>query len=158
MATRGLRAAAWPRVDYRRIVVPLAIDDESDAAVLLAAELAAEAHASITAVIVIEIPAELPLDAHMDDEEAAARSALERARAISARYGVRLRARVIRSRARGEAIVAEADALGADLIVVWAPRREQFGPHVPLFGKTVDYVLKHADCRVLLAAPPSNER
>jgi nucleotide-binding universal stress UspA family protein len=154
VATRALRAARPHRVEYRRIVVPLGLEDESDAGVSLAAELAAEARASITAVIVIEVPAELPLEAHMKDEEEAARTALEKARAISDRYGVRLRARVIRSRARGEAIVAEADALGADLIVVWAPRKERLSRHAPLFGKTVDYVLKHAACRVLVAAPP----
>jgi basic amino acid/polyamine antiporter, APA family len=154
VATRALRAARPHRVEYRRIVVPLGIEGESDAAVALAAELAAEAHASITAVVVLEIAAELPLEAHMKDEEEAAGIALEKARAISDRHGVRLRARVVRSRARGEAIVAEADALGADLIVVWAPRREGLGRRVPLFGKTVDYVLKHAACRVLVAAPP----
>jgi nucleotide-binding universal stress UspA family protein len=133
--------------------VPLPLDGDSDSAVALAAELAAEAHASITAVIVIEVPAELPFDSHMDDEEAAARVVLERTRAISDRHGVRLRARVIRARARGEAIVAEAEDLGADLIVVRAPRREQRGGHGSQFGKTVDYVLRHAACRVLLAAP-----
>jgi basic amino acid/polyamine antiporter, APA family len=122
--------------------------------VTLAAELAAESRASITAVIVIEVPAELPLAAHMKDEEAAARTALERARAISASYGVRMRAREIRSRARGEAIMAEAAAVGADLIVVSASRTGRLGRHAPLFGKTVDYVLRHASCRVLVAAPP----
>ena len=60
------------RVAYRRIVVPLALDDDSDVSISLAAELAAEARASITAVVVIEVPAELPLAAHMKDEEAAA--------------------------------------------------------------------------------------
>jgi len=154
VATRALRAARQYRVEYRTIVVPLALDGEADVAVALAAELAAEAHASITAVVVIEVPAELPLDAHMDDEETAARDALERARAISYRHGVSLRARVVRSRARGEAVVAEAGDLGADLIVVRAPPRERFGGHDLQFGKTVDYVLRHADCRVLLAAAP----
>lgn len=154
MATRALRLAHSHRIAYRRIVVPLALDDESDAGVLLAAELAAEARASITAVIVIEVPAELPLEAHMADEEAAARAVLERARAISAQYGVRLRARVMRSRARGEAIVSEADAAEADLIVVVAPRKKRLGRYASPFGKTVDYVLRHASCRVLVAAPP----
>jgi nucleotide-binding universal stress UspA family protein len=157
VATRPLRRARRHRVDYRRIVVPLVRDDEFDAAVALAAELAAEARASITAVVVIEITAELPLEAHMDDEEAAARTALERARAISGRHGVRLRARVVRARALGEAIVAEADAAEADLIVVCVRRTEQFVRSAPVFDKTVDFVLRHASCRVLVAAPPFGE-
>jgi nucleotide-binding universal stress UspA family protein len=85
----------------------------------------------------------------MHDEEALARRALEQANAIAGSRGVRLRSRVIRARARGEAIVAEADAAGADLIVVRATPR----PGTALFGRTVDYVLKHARCRVLVMRP-----
>jgi nucleotide-binding universal stress UspA family protein len=149
MAVRALRRAAARQVAYRRIVVPLGDDDESELGVALAAELAPEGGAAITAVVVIEVPPELPLDAHMHDEEALARRALEQANAIAASRGVRLRARVIRARARGEAIVAEAEAAQADLIVVRAGRR----PGTALFGKTVDYVLKHARCRVLVMRP-----
>ena len=146
---RALRASRAERVAYRRIVVPLGDDDESEVGVALAAELAPEAGAAITAVVVVEVPAELPLEAHMHDEEALARRALEKANAIAASRGVRLRSRVVRARARGEAIVAEAEAAGADLIVVRAPRH----PGTALFGRTVDYVLRHAGCRVLVMRP-----
>jgi nucleotide-binding universal stress UspA family protein len=149
MAVRALRTTRADRVDYRRIVVPLGDEDESELGVALAAELAPEAGAAITAIVVIEVPAELPLDAHMDDEEGLARRALEKANAIAASRGVRLRSQVVRARARGEAIVAEAETAGADLIVVRSPRR----PGKVLFGKTVDYVLKHARCRVLVMRP-----
>jgi nucleotide-binding universal stress UspA family protein len=148
MAVRAPRPTE-NRVAYRRIVVPLGDADESELGVALAAELAPEGGAAITAVVVIEVPAELPLDAHMHDEEALARRALEQANAIAGSRGVRLRSRVIRARARGEAIVAEADAAGADLIVVRAAPR----PGTVLFGRTVDYVLKHARCRVLVMRP-----
>jgi len=147
MAVRALRTSLADRVSYRRIVVPLGDDDESELGVALAAELAPEAGASITAVFVIEIPAELPLEAHMDDEEALARRALEKADAIASSRGVRLRSRVVRARARGEAIVAE--AADADLIVVRAAPR----PGRALFDRTVDYVLRHAPCRVLVTRP-----
>jgi nucleotide-binding universal stress UspA family protein len=148
MAVRALRATG-AGIAYRRIVVPLGDDDESELGVALAAELAPEGGAAITAVVVVEVPAELPLDAHMQEEEELARRALEQANAIAASRGVRLRSRVVRARARGEAIVAEADAADADLIVVRSPRR----PGKVLFGKTVDYVLKHARCRVLVMRP-----
>jgi nucleotide-binding universal stress UspA family protein len=136
-------------VVYRRIVVPLGDDDESELGVALAAELAPEGGAAITAVVVIEVPAELPLDAHMHDEEALAKRALEKANAIAASRGVRLRSRIVRARARGEAIVAEAEEAGADLIVVRASRHRG----TALFGRTVDYVLRHAGCRVLVMRP-----
>jgi nucleotide-binding universal stress UspA family protein len=98
----------------------------------LAAELAPEAGASITAVFVIEVAAELPLDAHMHDEEHAAREALEKAHAIAASRGVRLRERIVRARSRGEAIVAEAEAVQADLVVMRAAPKN--GKR--LFGRT----------------------
>ncbi len=117
----------------------------------LAAELASEHGASLTAVLVIEMPPALPLDAHMLDEEAQARRVLEQARAIAGAYGVRVRARVVRARHPGEAIVAEAEALHADLVVLRATPRHR----VRRFGKTVNYVLTHASCRVLVDAPLS---
>ncbi len=149
MALRALRTTRAGSVAYRRIVVPLGDEDQSELGVVLAAELAPEAAAAITAVVVIEVPAELPLEAHMLDEEGLARRALEKAEAIAASRGVRLRSRIVRSRARGEAIVSEADAVGADLIVVRASRH----PGSALFGRTVDYVLRHASCRVLVMRP-----
>jgi nucleotide-binding universal stress UspA family protein len=149
MAVRALRTTRTDRVAYRRIVVPLGDEEESELGVALAAELAPEAGAAITAVVVIEVPAELPLEAHMHEEEGLARKALEKADAIAASRGVRLRSRIVRARARGEAIVAEAEAAGADLIVVRASRH----PGTALFGRTVDYVLRHANCRVLVMRP-----
>jgi nucleotide-binding universal stress UspA family protein len=140
-----------PVLAYRRIVVPLGSKAESEAAVALAAELASEQGASITAVVVIELPAELPLDAHMLEEEAQARRLIEEARAIAGSYGVRVRGRVVRARRPGEAIVAEIEALQADLVVL----RATPGGRATLFGKTVNYVLKHASCRVLVDAPSS---
>jgi nucleotide-binding universal stress UspA family protein len=150
MATPAFAEAVFHRAAYRRIVVPIAGDDDSETGVALAAELAPEGGASITAVFVIEVPTELPLDAHMDDEERAARAAFEKAHAIAAGRGVRLHERIVRARARGEAIVAEAEAADADLIVMRAAPRNR----KRLFGRTADYVLRHADCRVLVTAPP----
>jgi len=138
-----------PGLAYRRIVVPLGGKGESQAPVALAAELASEQGASITAVVVIELPAALPLDAHMLEEEAQARRLVEEARAIAGAYGVRVRGRVVRARRPGEAIVAEIEALQADLVVL----RTTPGRRATLFGRTVGYVLKHASCRVLVDAP-----
>jgi nucleotide-binding universal stress UspA family protein len=151
MAAHALPTVAFERVAYRRIVVPIAGDDDSEAGVALAAELAPEGGASITAVVVIEVPAELPLDAHMAQEERAAHAALEKAHAIAASRGVRLRERIVRARSRGEAIVAEAESADADLIVMRAAPKDR----KRLFGRTADYVLRHADCRVLVTAPPT---
>lgn len=136
---------------YRRILVPLVADAESETAVALAAELAGDHGSTITAVVVIEVPAALPLEAHMLEEEAEAKRALEDARAIASARGVRVRACVLRAREAGEAIVEEAERSDADVIVLRAPRS---GRRWKMFGKTVDHVLKHAPCRVMVDSSP----
>ena len=117
----------------------------------LAAELADDRSSTITAVVVVEVPAELPLEAHMLDEERAAKLALEEARAIGYSRGVGVRTQTLRARLAGEAIVEEAKRSQTDLVVLRAPRS---GRRWRMFGRTVDYVLKHAPCRVMVAAPP----
>jgi nucleotide-binding universal stress UspA family protein len=153
---RALQPSRSPGLAFHRIVVPLVAGDESEAAMALAAELAADRGACITAVAVIEVEPELPLEAHMLDEEARAKRVLEEAHAIGGSHGVAVRARTLRARQAGEAIVGEADRVRADLIVLRAPRKQRVGRRARVFGRTVDYVLKHAGCRVMVAgAPPA---
>lgn len=123
----------------------------------LAAELADDRGSVITAVVVIEVPPQLPLEAHMLKEEAAAKTTLEDARAIGAARGVGVRTQTLRARLAGEAIVAEAERSRSDLVVLRAPRKEARRPGGRIFGKTVDHVLKHAPCRVMVATPRSSD-
>ena len=59
---------------------------------------------------------------------------------------------IVRARAIGEAIVAEARAHGADLIVMGsAPRWRR---QSRFFSPTVDYVLRHSPCEVMVIAYP----
>ena len=84
--------------------------------------------------------------------EAVANHELDEAAAIGDSYGVRVLPRLERAHAPGPAIVAEADARNAEIIVLGSPRRALTAKHAAVFGSTVDYVLKHADCRVLVTA------
>jgi len=120
----------------------------------LAAELAEDRGSTITVVVVVEVPAELPLEAHMLEQELEAKRTLADARAIADSRGVKVRTHVLRARLAGEAIVEEAERTRAELVVLRAPRRKGLGRRARIFGKTVDYVLKHAQCRVMVAAPP----
>ena len=72
--------------------------------------------------------------------------------AIGDSYGVRVLTRLERAHTPGPAIVAEADARNAEIIVLGSPRRVLTATQAAVFGSTVDYVLKHADCRVLVTA------
>jgi nucleotide-binding universal stress UspA family protein len=136
-------------IGYRSILVPLADNAETDQALDVACRLAAEHGASITALAVIEIPPVLPLASHMLEEEAAAKLLVRRAEAVGESYGVRVVGRIVRGRDPGPAIVEESVARNADLVVLGARR----GRRHP-FGRTVESVLKRAQCRVLVIAQP----
>lgn len=142
-------------IAYRRILVPVIDREISEQAMAIACQLAAERKTSVTAVSVIEVPPELPLNAHMFDEEEGLKPVLAEARAIAELYGVGVEARTLRGRRAGEAIVEEARRLKSEIIVLSAPRKLRASTRAPIFGRTVDYVLKHAPCRVMVAAAPA---
>jgi basic amino acid/polyamine antiporter, APA family len=138
------------RVDYRSILVPLHGGADATHAMTIACRLAAERHSSVTALAVIEVPAELPLEAHMLDAQAKAKRVLGDAVAVGDLHGVDVVQKVVRARAAGEAVVDAAAVSGSEIIVLAASRRVR--PRARVFGSTVDFVLKHAPCRVMVAA------
>ena len=135
-------------LEYRSILVPIVTGPEAHEAVEVAARLATERAGRIVLLRVVVVPLELPLDADLARELEAANQVLDDARAVAAPYGVRVVERVVRARHAGHAIVDEAERRGSEIIVLGAPR----GRHRAIFGHTVDYVLKHAPCRVMVAA------
>jgi APA family basic amino acid/polyamine antiporter len=140
-------------LEYRNVLVPIIGRQESEAAVDLACRLATERGASIVALHVIEIPLELPLDAELPEAtEDRANDLLDEVRAIGDAYGVNVIGRLARARRPGPAIVAEAESRHSEIIVLGSPRRDVLRQRGKIFGKTVDYVLKNAPCRVLVAA------
>ena len=98
----------------------------------------------------VEVPLSLPLAAELPEEEAEADALLAEAAALVEGYGVRVIERLVRARRAGPAVVDEAVRRDAELIVVGAGRR--FGSRGPVFGKTVDYILKQSPVRVLVTA------
>ena len=137
-------------LEYRNILVPVKPGRPSEEAVDLAARLATERRASIALVSVVPIPLELPLDTRLEAEERQALAALDAAAAIAELYGVDVTERLVRARNPGRAIVDEAASRNSEIIVMGAPRSDRPGRR--LFSDTVDFVLKHAPCRVMVAA------
>jgi len=138
-------------LEYRRLLVPVVGDYASDEAMNVASSLAAERGATIAAVTVVEVPLDLPLDAELPELEDRADDILDEARAIGDLYGVDVVTRITRGRTAGRAIVEEAERRNAEIVVMGAARskrRHRGG----IFGVTTDYVLKHAPCRVMVAA------
>jgi APA family basic amino acid/polyamine antiporter len=135
-------------LEYRSILVPIVAGHESQEAVELAARLATERAGRIVLLRVIVVPLELPLDADLSEQLEEADRLLDEARAIAEPYGVRVVERVVRARHAGRAIVEEAERRGAEIIVLGARR----GQYKTIFGGTVQYVLKNAPSRVMVAA------
>jgi basic amino acid/polyamine antiporter, APA family len=146
-------------LEYRNILVPIAPGYPSDEAMQVACRLADERRASIVAETVIEVPLELPLDAYLPERVAEANEQLDEASAIGELYGVRVTERIVRARNAGRAIVDEATRRGSEIIVMGGPRRVRLASGKrAIFGDTVDFVLKHAPCRVMVAASKESQQ
>jgi APA family basic amino acid/polyamine antiporter len=142
-------------LEYRNVLVPVVWRAESEEAVDLACRLATERGASIVALTVIEVPLELTLDVTLPGrDEERANDLLDEARAIGDAYGVEVIGRLVRARRAGRAIVDEAARRNSEIIVMGAPRRDARRRTGRIFGGTVDFVLKNAPCRVMVAAAP----
>jgi APA family basic amino acid/polyamine antiporter len=142
-------------LEYRNVLVPVVWRRESEAAVDLACRLASERRGSIVALTVLEVPLELPLDAELPgNAERKAHDLLDEARAIGDAYGVDVVGRLVRARKAGRAIVEEAERRNSEIVVMGAPRHDAQRRRGRIFGGTVDFVLKNADCRVMVAAAP----
>ena len=118
----------------------------------VACRLAAERGSRIVALSVVEVSLDRQLTDIQSELEAMANRELDEAVAIGDSYGVRVVGRLERARSAGKAIVAEAGARDAEIIVIGSPRRRLTGSQAAVFGKTVDYVLKNSPCRVLVTA------
>jgi basic amino acid/polyamine antiporter, APA family len=141
-------------LEYTSILVPIAPGYPSDEAMDFACRLAAERRASIVAFTAIEVPLDLPLDAELPEDVREANEQLDEARAIGDSYGVRVIGRIARTRNIGRAIVDEAERRHSEIIVMAGPRRVRLQRgRRQIFGDAVDFVLRHAPCRVMIATP-----
>ncbi len=141
-------------LEYRSLLVPIVAGEQAREAMHVAALLAAERRATIVAVRVVVVPLEVPLTTHLREQELLADKLLDEAHDIGDLYGVRVVERVLRSRNAGRAIIEEAARRNAEIIVMGAPRLPHRTRRSEIFGKTVDYVLRHATCRVMVGAAP----
>jgi len=141
-------------LEFRSILVPIAPGYASDEAMDFACRLAAERRASIVAFTAIEVPLDLPLHAELPEDVREANEQLDEARAIGDSYGVRVIGRIARTRNIGRAIVDEAIRRRSEIIVMAGPRRVRLQKgRRQIFGDAVDFVLRHAPCRVMVATP-----
>jgi basic amino acid/polyamine antiporter, APA family len=135
-----------------RILVPMKIGLIGEEMLATAIKLAQERGSAVEALHVVRVPLEAPLGSVLERAEERAAESLEEARALGADNGVEVIGKTVRARSIGEAIVNEARRRDADLIVLGsAPRWRR---QSRFFSPTVEYVLRHAPCEVLVVAFP----
>jgi basic amino acid/polyamine antiporter, APA family len=105
------------------------------------------------------VPVQDPLDTELPERDRAVAEVQEMARSLAADYGIEFRGVVVRTRNPGRAIVDAVIDQGATLIVIGSPekRRLAVNRQEAFFGRTVDFVLRKAPCRVIVTHFPSEE-
>ena len=137
---------------YRHILVPLKLGPIGEDVLGTAIKLAEEERGSVTVLHVVQVPLDVPPDAPMPENEARAQQSIEEAKKLAAEHGVAVEGKVVRHPSLGAAIVDEAIASGADLIVMGSsPRWRRWSLFV---SPTVDKVLRRAPCEVMVVAYP----
>jgi basic amino acid/polyamine antiporter, APA family len=137
---------------FEQILVPMKIGLLGEEVLGTAIKLAEEHRCAITALHVVRVPLDRPLDAELIEAEERAEASLAEARLLAAELGVTVDGVIVRSRAIGEAIAAVAVERRADLIVMGSSPR--WRRQSRFFSPTVDYVLRHAPCEVMVIAYP----
>jgi APA family basic amino acid/polyamine antiporter len=143
-----------PAVTFEKILVPMKLGIIGEEMLATAIKLASDHGAEVQALHVIRVPLEQPLEGEMIELEERAEASIAEAKLLGAEHGVVVEGVTIRARAIGHAIVARAQAVDADLIVLGsAPRWRR---QSRFFSPTVDYVLRRAPCEVLIVAFPQS--
>ncbi len=155
--TQTVKAVPLPEsvqadIDYDQLLVPIVGSRITDEMMVLACQLATEKQSAVDALYVIEVPFNLPLDARLAAERDKAKAVLDQAAVVADQFGVTMTPIVVTARAAGRAIVDEAKERRSEVIILGATRRRRFNERA--FGRTIDYVLQHAPCEVLINLVP----
>jgi APA family basic amino acid/polyamine antiporter len=142
-----------PGAQFERILVPMKLGDVGEEMLATAIALAKEREAQVEAINVVRVPRRFPLEGSLPEDVAArVDEALLEARLLGEDNGVEVRTAVVLARSIGHAIVDEARARNADLIVMGSSPR--WRRQSRFFSPTVDFVLRRAPCEVLVVAFP----
>jgi nucleotide-binding universal stress UspA family protein len=141
---------------FRRAVIALSGGPTDDTIVRLALEVARPAHAELVAVHVVELDWTQPLDADVAERSEEAQRVLDSAEAIVEAGHWQMESVLVQARDVGAAIVDEAAARDADLLILGLSYRTRFGGDFAI-GRAVPYALKNAPCAVWVVREPMGE-
>jgi nucleotide-binding universal stress UspA family protein len=138
---------------YRRAVLGLNGGPTDTLVVKLASELARTQGTELVALHVVEVDWRHDLDEEIPGSRELASAVLDMAEGAAERARVALRTELLQARDVGAALVDEAAALGADVVVLGLPYRKRLGGDFAL-GTTIPYVFQNAACTVLVVREP----
>ena len=141
-----------PEGEHRRILVPVKPGDIGREVLATAMRLAKESGGSVRAIHVLKIPMSQELEVDLGDADSEALAVVQEARDAGRDEGVIVDGLVLRARSRSEAIVHEAEAIGADLIMMGSSPR--WRAQSRFFSPLVDQVLRTAPCEVMVVTYP----
>jgi nucleotide-binding universal stress UspA family protein len=143
-------------IETSRILVALKTPDQVEELTVLACRLVqAGKGKEVHALHVVEIPRSLPLETEMTAEVDAGEAMLAKAETVAEeRFGLEIKTELLQAREAAPAILEEAKQKGVDLIILGYNRRRRFGERL-LKATTLEYVVRHASCQVLLSVSPT---
>jgi len=141
---------------FRRAVIAVNGGPTDTVIVRLAVEMARHSQAELVAVHVVELDWTQPLDADIAERSEEAQQVLDAAEGIAEQAHVKLESVLIQARDVGAAIVDEAAARDADLLILGLPYRTRFGGDFAI-GRAVPYAFSNAPCAVWVVREPMAE-
>ncbi|MGK2956623.1 MAG: amino acid permease [Solirubrobacterales bacterium] len=135
-------------LEYKSVMIAFAADEDfSEEIMATAVKLASNRRRGIHIVALLTVPKDQPLEHAMREEEKEAQSKIERAKLVA---GTRVSGRVERVRPgqEGYALARQAKVIKAAALVIGL----HFRGGLPLYGKTLETVLRERPCRVIVVS------
>jgi APA family basic amino acid/polyamine antiporter len=136
-------------VEYESVLVAFEDRQYSREVVSTAVKLAARRRRGVHVLVTITVPNNIPIGAALAEEESLAQETIDSARVVGGRR-VTGHWEKVRPGEAGRRIVDEAIAIRARAIVMIPARRTGSS----LLGRTLEYVLSHRPCRVIVDSEP----
>ena len=135
-------------MNFSSILVPVSGSPSDERTVNLACETLKPSGGRLFIMYIFQIYRHLPIDSALPSEVLKGDNILKSMEKLSEKFKHEVKAELIQAREVGYAIVQEATRRKVDVIAMSIPELKQFARFE--LEKTVTYVLKNAECNVLL--------
>jgi nucleotide-binding universal stress UspA family protein len=137
-----------------KVMVALRDAESVESLVELACQVADGMKSELVALHVIELPLATPIEAESEALEHPGRELLAEAERVARKNcGKKISTQLVKARNVGEALTGIVKEEGYELLVMGYHQRHRLGEI--LLGSTVQYVARHAPCRILVQIPPA---